>query len=171
MHTRAAKDVRGDADLSPGCVADALPLAVLGSRRDERGLELGEIDGLLGDVAPSLQRLSLLEQMKALQRVRRREFFFNELQLFIDVARIWATAAAGFIGLKSLEVSPNREAFGPTGREGRLVLIRHRRSFLHICHATTMPDGNTPCNSVDGNSFATRLVCAARPEYMTEVME
>ncbi len=171
MHTGATKDVCGDADLSPRGVADALPLAVLSGRRDEGGLELGEVERFISDVAPSLQRLSLLQQMKALQRVRRRELFLNELQLFIDVARIWASAATRLIGLKRFEVSTYREAFCPAGGERRLVLVRHRSSFLHINHLTTMPDENISCNSVVGNSFVDALPCAERPLYTTEVVK
>jgi hypothetical protein len=44
MHACTAEHIRRDTDLSPGGVADALSLAVLGRRRDEGSLELGEID-------------------------------------------------------------------------------------------------------------------------------
>jgi hypothetical protein len=51
------------------------------------------------------------------------------------------------------------------------VFIRHRGSFFRISHESTMPDGNTPCNSVDENLFALRRALPDRSVYVTEVME
>jgi hypothetical protein len=50
------------------------------------------------------------------------------------------------------------------------VFISHRRSFFPSGHATTMPDGNTSCNSAAWNPFAASHARVVRSVYATDVL-
>jgi hypothetical protein len=95
--------------------------------------------------------------VKPLQRIRRRELFLNELQLFVDIARIWATTPSRLIRLKRLEVSPHREPFARPAASAALCSFVIDVLFFVSAMQYHYARWKYACNSAaNANSFAAR---------------
>jgi hypothetical protein len=125
-HARLAKDARGDAELAPGRVTDALTLRVLLHSLLEGGFELGEVGGVLRVVELRFEVEPPLDEFHPVDRVSLvADLLFGVRDALLQILGIRDRA---LIDVERFEVVTNRLGLSAALCERFLVLFRQLAS-------------------------------------------